>query len=66
MKETGLFIFSTVVVQRCLYSSYKSYLYSYKSAHRKIYVMLHYSTGFLPMGKVHCTLSIGLDPVLLL
>ena len=28
--------------------------------------MLHYSTGFTPVDKSKCTLSIGLDPVLLL
>ena len=55
--EIGLFIFSKVAVQRCLYN-YKGCLYNYKSAHKKIYVMLHYIAGSTPMDKVHCTLSI--------
>ena len=60
-----MFILSKAAVQRCLYN-YKGCLDNYKSTHRKVQVMLHYSTGSTPMDKLHCIFPIGLDSVVLL
>ena len=50
VKKIGLFLFSEVVVQGYFYN-YEGFLFHFKNARRKIFVMLQR------------TLSIGLDPV---